>query len=228
MGLLLGAVLAASVWLVLWRTRRIGSAALQLVGAALLVGLAGYAMQGRVGLIGSPAAERSPQALPPAMTIPLADEFFGRFNSAYSWLAIANSFLARGNSGEAVATLASATRAAPGNTQLWIAYANALRIHGGGRISPASRLAFERSATLAPDHPGPAFFFGLAVLQSGDVDGALIVWNDLLKKAPAGAPWGRALATRITVLNEIRSRVAAERTGTVPSARADDRPTGTQ
>ena len=106
MGLIVGAVLAASVWLVLWRTRGIGSAALQLVGAALLVGLAGYAMQGRVGLIGSPAAERPPHALPPAMTIPLADEFFGRFNGAYSWLAIANSFLARGNSGEAVATLA--------------------------------------------------------------------------------------------------------------------------
>lgn len=210
MGLIVGAALAALVWAVLWRTRKLGPPALQLVGAALLAGLAGYASQGRTGLAGSPAAERAPVALPPAMTIPLAEEFFGRFNGAYSWLVIANSFLARGDSGEAVATLASATRAAPGNAQLWIAYANAIRIHSGGRISPAARLAFERGAVLAPDHPGPAFFFGLAVLQTGDIDGALAVWTDLFAKAPAGAPWGQTLRTRISELREIQARTREE------------------
>lgn len=224
MGLITAVALAALAWTILWRTRKLSPAALQLLGAALLAGLAGYAFQGRTGLAGSPAAERAPAALPPAMTIPLAEEFFGRFNGAYSWLVIANSFLSRGNSEQAVATLASATRAAPGNAQLWIAYANAMRIHSGGRISPASRLAFERSAVLAPDHPGPAFFFGLAVLQTGDLDGALAVWNELLTKAPAGSPWGRALETRLAVLREIKAQTSTVPNRTAPPTDLRDRP----
>lgn len=205
MALIIAAVLASLVWIVMWRTRRLNAAALQLLGASLLAGLAGYAFQGRTGLTGSPAAERAAQPLPPAMATPLATEFFGQFNGAYSWLVIANSFLARGNSGEAVATLGSAIRSRPRDAKLWIAYANAIRIHSGGRISPASRLAFERGASLAPEHPGPAFFFGLAVLQTGDIEGALVVWNDLLAKAPADAPWGKALAARVAILNQVRA-----------------------
>lgn len=224
MGLVIAAMLAALVWTTLWRTRKLGSAALQLVGAALLAGLAGYATQGRTGLFGSPAAERTPVALPPAMTIPLAEEFFGRFNGAYSWLVIANAFLARGNSGEAVATLASATRSAPRNAQLWIAYANALRIHSGGRISPASRLAFERSAVLAPEHPGPVFFFGLAVLQTGDVAAATAIWRDLLADAPEDARWRQPLAARIAVLEEVRARAANAPNVREPRADSPNRP----
>lgn len=226
MGLIVGAALAVVTWTMLWRTRRLSRAALQLSGAALLVGLAGYAFQGRAGLIGSPAAERAPQPLPPAMAIPLAEEFFGRFNGAYTWLVIANSFLARGDSSEAVATLASATRAAPSNAQLWIAYANAVRIHSGGRISPAARLAFEKSAELAPQHPGPAFFFGLAVLQTGDIDGTLVVWKDLLAKAPASAPWGNALATRIAILEQVQARSFGSKGQRVPPTDTGRRATG--
>lgn len=208
MGLIVAAALAALTWGALWKTRRLSRAALQLLGAALLAGLAGYAFQGRVGLAGSPAAERRVAALPPAMPIALADEFFGRFNAAYSWLVIANSFLARGDSGEAVATLASATRAQPRDAQLWIALANAMTIHGGGRISPAARLAFGRSARLAPDHPGPAFFFGLALLQQDDVAGALVVWKELAAKAPDGSPWGAALQSRIAMVERLQREEA--------------------
>lgn len=209
MGLILGAAVAGLVWLALWRTRKLNAASLQLLGAALLTGLAGYAFQGRTGLMGSPAAERGVRSLPPAMPIPLAEEFFGRFTGAYPWLVIANAFLARGDSGEAVATLASAIKARPRDVQLWIAYANAIRIHGGGRISPGARLAFERSVQIAPEHPAPAFFFGLALVQSGDVPGALTVWKQLVKKAPAGSPWGKALTERIALLERLATVTAA-------------------
>lgn len=217
MGLVIAAVLAATVWIILWRVRKLDAAALQLVGAALLAGLAGYAFQGRTGLIGSPSAERAPVSLPPAMPIPLAEEFFGRFNGAYSWLVIGNGFLARGNSAEAVATLASGIRNAPRNSQLWLAYANALRIHAGGRISPASRLAFERAALLEPEHPGPAFFFGLAVLQTGDVEGALVIWRDLRSTAPEGTRWREALAARIAILEAVKARANTPSTSNRPS-----------
>lgn len=203
MGLVIAAVLAALIWTGLWRTRRLTGASLQLLGAGLLTGLAGYAYQGRVGLMGSPAAERRVAALPPAMPIALANEFFGQFNGASMWLIIANSFLAKGDSGEAVATLQSGIRARPGDAQLWIALGNALTIHGGGRMTPAARLAYGRSARLAPEHPGPAFFFGLALLQQDDVAGALATWRQLLAQAPDGAPWGTKLASRIALIEAL-------------------------
>ena len=211
MGLIIGAAVAMLAWSALWRTRKLNAASLQLLGAALLAGLAGYAFQGRTGLLGSPAGERAVPSLPPAMPIPLAEEFFGRFTGAYSWLVIANAFLAHGNSSEAVATLASATRARPADAELWIAFANALRIHGGGRISPAARLAYEHAAQLAPDHPAPAFFFGLASVQSGDVATALSVWKQLLANAPPGSRWGEALKLRIALLEQVATVVDARR-----------------
>ncbi len=203
MGLIVAGAVAALAWFALWRTRGLNPASLQLLGAALLTGLAGYALQGRTGLLGSPAAERGARALPPAMPIPLTEEFFGRFTEATSWIVIANSFMARGNSGEAVATLGSATRARPRNMQLWLAYANAIRIHGGGRISPAARLAFEQSARSSPHHSAPAFFFGLALAQSGDVAGALVVWKQSLAKAPPDSAWAASLTPRIAILERL-------------------------
>jgi cytochrome c-type biogenesis protein CcmH/NrfG len=39
---------------------------------------------------------------------------------------------------------------------------NALVLHADGMMTPAAELAFQRAAKLAPDHPGPKFFYGLA------------------------------------------------------------------
>lgn len=211
MGLILGIVMAGGAWLALWRTRRQTRASLQLLAAALLAGLAGYAFQGRTGLMGSPAAERAPVALLPAMPVELATEFFGRFNAAYPWLVIANSYMARGDSAGAVATLESAIRAAPSDAQLWIILANAMTIHAGGRISPAAQLAFRRSALLAPQHPGPAFFYGLTLLQLNQVPQALDVWRRLLANAPASSKWRLPLAERIAFVERLQARSALGR-----------------
>lgn len=209
MGLILGIIMAGTAWAVLWRTKRLGRADLQLLAAALLAGLAGYAFQGRTGLSGSPASEQAVVALPPAMPIELATEFFGRFTAAYPWLVIANSYMRRGDSASAVATLESATRAMPNDTQLWIALANAITIHGGGRLTPAAQLAFRRSAALAPQHPAPAFFYGLTLLQLGQVPQALFVWRRQLARAPAGAKWREPLAFRIMIVEQAQAISAA-------------------
>lgn len=204
MGLLIGIAIAGLVLAILWRGRFARGPALQLVAAALMLGLAGYALQGRVGLPGRPAAERPAKSLPPAMPIELAGEFYGRFNAATSWLAIANGYMLRGDSEGAVATLTSAVRAIPRSSQLWIALGNALVTHNGGRPSPASELAFERSAYLAPRHPGPRFFYGLMLLQQGQVEPGLNLWKQVLAQAPPNASWRAGLAARIAVVEGLR------------------------
>lgn len=217
MGLILGLVLAALVWAALWRTRRLGRAGLQLVGAALLIGLSGYALQGRTGLVGSPAAARKKQPLPPAMPIELAAQFYGRFNAATPWLAMANSYMERGDGPGAVGILTGALKAQPRSSELWIALGNAIVGQNGGRSTPASDLAYERSATLVPTHPAPPFFYGLSLLQQGKLDPALIEWRKALALTPVRASWYDALAERIVLIERMKtdSRSEAEVAGQV-------------
>lgn len=206
MGLILGVVMAALIWLALWRTRMLSSAALRLAGAALLFGLGGYAVQGKIGLAGSPTSAQAAVPLPPVLAIDVAAEFYGRFNGAHSWLTIANSFMKRGDSGQAVATLQSGIRARPTDSELWIALGNALVIHGGGRMSPAAALAFRQSERIAPrGHPGPPFFLGLALLQQGQMEPALAIWRQVLAKAPQTANWREGLAFKIALVERFNA-----------------------
>ena len=204
MGLVIGLAMAGMLLALLWRARLARGAALQLVAAAMLLGLAGYALQGRVGLVGSPAAERVAAPLPPVMQRELAAEFYGEFNVATPWLGIANGYMARGDSAGAVATLTSAVRAYPRTSELWAALGNALVSHGGGRMSAAAELAYERSIKLAPRHPGPRFFYGLTLLQQGRVDDGLKLWRNLVAEASPGASWRPAMEARIAIVEGLR------------------------
>lgn len=161
-------------------------AMLQFSGAALLVGAAGYALQGQPGLGGqSPSAERS---APPIPLTRLRHAFFGQFSGAESWLRISEALASRGNTEDAVGILKSAVRRNDGDPALWIGLGNALVDHSG-RITPAAETAYVRAAELAPGHPAPHFFFGLALARSGDRDGALAAWRHVLAEAPADASW---------------------------------------
>lgn len=203
MGIIIGLVLVGLVWFGLRRTQALYGPALQLAGAALLLGLAGYALQGRASLAGSPASERVPDAVPPVMPIEMASEFYGRFNGAYPWLVIANGYARRGDSGGAVATIESAVRARPRDSELWIALGNALTAHSGGRLSPAAELAFRRSAALAPRHPGPPFFYGVALLQQGRPDDTLALWRQAASLGPESAGWQQNLRLRTALVEEL-------------------------
>lgn len=203
MGLLIGLAVAALTLAALWRVASVGRAGLQLAGAALLFGLGGYALQGKPGLRGSPASDRSVAALPPVIPIEIASEFYGRFNAAYFWIVIANGYAERGDSSSAVAILRSGLRAQPRDSELWIALGNALVSHGGGRPSPASELAFARAARLAPRHPGPPFFYGLALLGQGQPGRALALWREAAMRGPADASWQPNLRARIAMIERL-------------------------
>src|SRR3546814_3509953 len=82
-----------------------------------------------------------------------------------------------------------ATKAFPERPDLWVGLGNALAVHGDGFVSPAARLAFARAAEIAPDHPAPLYFLGMAWLQSGQPGEALATWRELREKSPPDAPW---------------------------------------
>ena len=198
-------VLALGAFAAVWRFGRLDRAGLQLLAAALLLALAGYAWQGRPDLPGSPKAPPATQELPDSAFAQMRQDMLGRFDTADRWLTIAEGFQSRGDTRGGAGVIRSGLRAHPDNAILWIGYGNALIVHAGGLITPAAQLAFDRAAQLAPDHPAPRFFYGLALAQSGRLDEAERVWRALLASAPPGAQWRAGVEAQLQQLEQARA-----------------------
>lgn len=184
-GFLSLALLAVSAIALLWLMKLRGPM-LTLAAAAVLFGCAGYAVQGNPGLAGqSRVAADQPPPLPltgarQAMT--------GQFDYADTWLNMADALAARGNTEDAAKLLQTQVARHPGDYKLWVGLGNALTDHAR-TITPASRMAFARAAELAPSHPAPKFFLGLAEARSGKPEEAVRLWSEILASAPANASW---------------------------------------
>lgn len=169
--------------------------------SALLLGAAGYALQGSPGLKGASRAEAAKQ--PPVSLVAARSAFIGQFNRSSHWLIISDSYAARGNTRDAVGILQAATRQHPRDYALWLGLGNALADHAQ-QLTPAARLAYARSAELAPASPAPAYFLGLAMLRSGDPEGALEQWTKILADAPANASWRPRVEEGVALIESSR------------------------
>jgi cytochrome c-type biogenesis protein CcmH len=156
------------------------------VAAALLVGAAGYALQGQPDLAAAPAQGGEAAGVAPLREARHA--FFGRFTPAESWLAMSEALARSGHGADAVNILQNAVRRYPGDAQLWIGLGNALVDHARG-LTPPAEFAYRQAAELTPGHPAAPFFYGLALARSGDRQAAVQIWTGILKTAPRDAGW---------------------------------------
>jgi cytochrome c-type biogenesis protein CcmH/NrfG len=205
MGWVIILILALLVFAALWWFVK-DRAARQLLGAALFVALAGYAWQGRPGLTGSPKAPPVHQPMEESQFAQLRQELLGRFDAASRWLTMAESYQRRGDTRTAVGIIQAGLRESPRDADLWVGLGNALVIHANGMMSPAAQLAFQRAAGIAPDHPGPPFFYGLALAQGGNYAEAERIWRQLLASAPPSATYRAAIEERLRALEQARAR----------------------
>jgi cytochrome c-type biogenesis protein CcmH len=196
-------------WLVLGALIALSFGALRLLGvrgapltasaAALLLGGAGYALQGRPALPGAPTHSDERRDV-----LPLTDArhaFFGNFTPAESWLGLSEGLARAGNSEDAVNILQNAVQRYPGDPQLWIGLGNALVDHARG-LTPPAQLAYERAAALAPGHPAAPFFYGLALARSGDRAAAVEIWKRILATAPKDASWRPLVEQGVEALSQ--------------------------
>jgi cytochrome c-type biogenesis protein CcmH len=187
------ALAAGALWLM-----RVRGPMLNACGAALLLGAAGYALQGRPGLPSAPADTALEHQV-----VPLAQArhaFFGNFSGEESWLAMSEGLARDGDTEDAVGILRNAVGRYPRNAQLWIGLGNALVDHARG-LTPPAELAYKRAAALAPGHPAAPFFYGLALARSGDTRRAVILWQKVLATAPANASWRPLIAGGVAALS---------------------------
>jgi cytochrome c-type biogenesis protein CcmH len=181
---------------------KLPAAARPLAAAAVMLGMAGYALQGSPSLPGKPvAAPEEPEGFGDV----IADQRQGmadRFGPAAQWLGMSDGFARTGKTELAAKTLEKGLARYPDNVDLWVGLGNALTAHGGGMMSPAAALAFDEAARRDPAHPAPPFFAGLALAQGGDLKGAEAVWSELLARSPADAPWRPDLEMRLAQLRQ--------------------------
>ena len=202
------AVLALATAAGLWRFAGRDKAALQFLGAALLLALAGYAWQGRPALGGRPKPPPLREQLPDSEFAQTREDFLGRFDRAGVYLTIAESYQRRGDTKSGVDAVRAGLRGAPNDPDLWVGLGNALVIHNDGIMSPAAQLAFQRAAQIAPEHPGPRYFFGLALAQGGNFDAAERIWTELIAQAPPDAEYRRMIEERLQMLRQQRAMQA--------------------
>ncbi|HEY0149319.1 MAG TPA: tetratricopeptide repeat protein [Allosphingosinicella sp.] len=205
MGWIILLALALALLVALWRFARLEKGPLQFLIAALLLAMAGYAWQGNPGFAGAPRSAAETKRIPPNPFDDVRRDVFGGYDAADRWLTIAASYQRRGDTRSGAAVIRSALRAHPRSATLWTGYGNALMLHGGGAISPAADLAFRRAIVLAPKHPAPRLFYGMALLTGGRFAEAERVWRETLALAPPNAGYRAGLEQQLAAIAQARA-----------------------
>ncbi|MBL8657047.1 MAG: hypothetical protein JNJ92_06765 [Altererythrobacter sp.] len=195
--------LAALAFLAAALLLRLPRSAYALTGAALLFGLAGYALQGSPATPAAPGAERSEAPRIGALLVEARREFHDPAILPSRLLVTSDAFARRGDYVRAADFARGAVIENPADSEAWTALGNALTEHAGGRLTPAAIQAFREAERRAPASPAPGYFLGLALLRAGEVVEARAVWAGILARAPTNAPWRPILAERLARLDAL-------------------------
>jgi len=187
--------------------------------AALALGLAGYALQGKPDMPGAPSrvvavAEGTGEAMVDLRRTVVPE----RFHSRSSRLLIADALARRDRPEEAATMLRGAIREAPRDSEAWLALGNALVAATDGRLTPASQYAYRRAEELAPESPGVPFFVGIAQLQANNFLDARMLWGAALRRAPEGSEERAAIEARVARLDELLRQIVAAQEAQQPPA----------
>lgn len=171
------------------------------VGSALMLGATGYALQGDPVLPGHPVrAGVDPVQLDPDL-IALRDAMMGRFTGDGAYLIAADGMTRVGDTGSAVQFVLAGIDKYPRSFSLWTGLGTALAAHDGGRVSPGALFAFQQATRLAPQHPAPPFFTGLAYMRAGEFARARPYWARAVALTPKTVSYYQELAGRLTLLD---------------------------
>ena len=176
-----------------------------LTGAALMLGAAGYAVQERAGLAGHPVvAESDPVPVAPEIT-DLRAALLGRFTGDGAYLIASDALMRKGARDSGARVVLMGLNHYPRSLTLWTGLGTAMAQHDGA-MSPAARFAFDQATRLAPDHPAPPFFEGLAFVEGGDYRAARRYWVRALALSPPGVSYRREIAMRLAILDMVIAR----------------------
>lgn len=202
----------------LWRKRTTAIAGLALVPAAAV---ALYLALGSPNLPGEPLAARLDQTRSAGSIAAMISQVEAHLernpDDARGYEVLAPIYLRIGRFDDSVAAwrkvIAIAGESAARESNL----GEALTASANGVVTDDAKAAFKKAAKLDPTDPKAQFYRGMAAEQDGNKDKAVAIWSDMLKAAPAGAPWIDNVKAAIVRLGGMPPQVAA---GAAPSAAA--------
>lgn len=165
--------------------------------AAIILGLAGYAVQGRPDLAGAAAQPVGANRTAAAALILTRSEMDKSFSAARPYLVTSDALSRGGDYRLAAAYIKSGIRKNPAEGDLWAGLALQLMLASGGKMSPAAQYAFDKTRALSPRHAAPDYFAGLAHLFDGRPGETLRLWQGLIDRAPAQARWKKRLESQV-------------------------------
>ena len=172
-----------------------------LAGAALMLGAAGYAWQGRATLPAHDPVLAARADLDDPALLDLRNRMLGTFSGDYPYLVAADAMGRAGDQRAAVRVILGGIGHIPQSVMLWTALGNALSAHDGGQLSPPALFAYQQAIRLSPNHPAPLFFLGLAQIRGSDFQAARRSWAKALALTPKRASYRPDIALRLALLD---------------------------
>jgi len=172
-------------------------------GTALLLGGAGYAMQGRPMLGASPAKPVEDKVDIAPDILALRGKMFSSYTSDSAYQMAADAMIRVGDPGKAVKVTLGGIDRNPRSVQLWTELGSVLVTHDGGSVSPSALFAFRHAMQLSPQHPGPPFFLGLGYAQGGQLQQARFWWARALALTPKTLSYRADIAERLALLDQV-------------------------
>ncbi len=174
-----------------------------MVASALMLGAAGYALQGEPSLPAHPVVTALAPAPEETDLNDLRGRMLERFTGQAAYLVAADAMTRVGDRRAAVRVLLGGIRVAPRSLVLWTGLGEALAAHDGNQVSPPALFAFQQAMRLAPRHPAPPFFLGLAYVRAGNLQAAQPYWARALALTPATVSYREDIAIRLALLERV-------------------------
>ena len=187
----------------------------QIAAAAVLLGMTGYALQGRPATPASPAKPLEASEVAATQLVAIRADMDQSYGSAKRWLVTADSFAKQGDYSLSAAYIQSGLRTDPQNPDLWSALGLQLMLASEGQMSPPAQLAFDKARAIRPNYPAPYYFAGLARLFAGDLDGAILLWEKTVSLATPKAKWKTRIESQLVAAKTLQAQ-AAQAQSTLP------------
>lgn len=176
------------------------------VAAALVLGLAGYALQSEPGQSGAPTLRADGPRYDGKALVEARRQFDDNAISATGEIVTADALARNGRFEYAAGFLTGYLREHPNDSEAWTALGNALFAQAEGNLTEAATEAFRRAAIADEGNPAPYFFLGFGWLTAGEFQRARELWSLALERTGEGTPARAAMEARLAQLVTMLAR----------------------
>lgn len=181
----------------------------QLAAAAVLLGMTGYALQGRPSVQSSPAKSLAAKEDAAVQLVEMRADMDQSFGGAKRWLVTADAFAKQGDYKLSASYIQAGLKQNPKDPDLWSALGLQLMLASNGEMSMPAQLAFDKARAIRPNYPAPYYFAGLSRLFAGNIDSAILFWEKTLSLATPKAKWKPRLESQLASAKLLQAQVRA-------------------